>query len=476
VLGVPGDSDATLFTYQWFSNNVAIPDATTNIYTIPSTALSMNGSKYKVTVTSAGTSPAGILTATSTEATLNVIVDNTAPTIARIRSSESKISAKITFSEAVRNEAVNPANYVFTGGLTVTNAVFDVVADAGTEDPKNPLNPLNRVAVILFTTPQTEGATNTLTLNNVKDLVGNNLTPNTATMRANVFQAGILNYKRWSASPGGANINNVATLIGNPLDYENPKVLETLTLAETATPDSSGSGNYVSRASGFFIPAVTTNYVFYMCADNNGFTYLSTDAAPANRKLIAADVGWQNARIWTGSDGNTRRGTGGAEPFENRSDQFLTSDRAASGTGLPGGAVTQDGVDPEPWPTTDTAGNAIISLTAGTRYAFELWHEEFEGGRAEATFKIVGEPDPVIGSMSIITGGLIGALVDPTPSGTAPTISISSNASGGWVITYTGTLVSSPTADGSYTDVAGATSPYTLVLQPTGQLFYRSKQ
>ena len=61
-------------------------------------------------------------------------------------------------------------------------------------------------------------------------------------------------------------------------------------------------------------------------------------------------------------------------------------------------------------------------------------------------------------------------------SGTGPSISIARNASGGWVITYTGTLVSAPTANGSYTDVAGATSPYTVTPQQTGQLFYRSKQ
>ena len=45
---------------------------------------------------------------------------------------------------------------------------------------------------------------------------------------------------------------------------------------------------------------------------------------------------------------------------------------------------------------------------------------------------------------------------------------------GVWKIVYTGTLLSSPTADGQYTPVAGATSPFTL---PTGSgtaQFYRS--
>src|SRR6185295_6786957 len=128
---------------------------------------------------SAGTSPAGVLNATSSVVTLTVVSDPIPPRISRIRSSDSFVSAKITFSEAVRNEAVDPANYVFGGGLgTPTDANFDLVVDAATEDPKNPLNPLNRVAVILFTATQTAGATYPLTVNNVKDLIGNNLAPN----------------------------------------------------------------------------------------------------------------------------------------------------------------------------------------------------------------------------------------------------------------------------------------------------------
>jgi hypothetical protein len=43
-----------------------------------------------------------------------------------------------------------------------------------------------------------------------------------------------------------------------------------------------------------------------------------------------------------------------------------------------------------------------------------MWHQEFDGGRIEATFKFSGEPDPANGSVSRITGGLIGAYVDPT--------------------------------------------------------------
>ena len=168
---------------------------------------------------------------------------------------------------------------------------------------------------------------------------------------------------------------------------------------------------------GFFIPTVTTNYVFLMSADNDGYLYLSTDSDPANRKMIAADVGWQNTREWTGPGGDTakRRGDGlGGGPFENRSDQLLTSTRAINGTGLLSGLLPPDGSDPDPWPTVDGAGNAVIWLTNGVKYSFQLWHVEGDSGRAEATVKMAGAPDPANGTGSAITSGLIGALVDPT--------------------------------------------------------------
>src|SRR5438046_326426 len=79
-----------------------------------------------------------------------------------------------------------------------------------------------RVAMIRLTSTHTVGATYSLTLSNVKDLIGNNLTPNTTTMYANVFQAGILSYKRWM---GGGNLQG---LINNPLRFADPDAEFTL--------------------------------------------------------------------------------------------------------------------------------------------------------------------------------------------------------------------------------------------------------
>jgi hypothetical protein len=481
VIGVPGDSDLTLYTYQWFSNNIAITDGSGNAanYSIASAAVGMSGSQYKVEVTSAGSSPAGVLTLTSTNATLTVVNDNVPPTITRVRSSDTFNSVKITFSEAVRNEAVTPGNYVFSGGLTATNAFFDIVVDAGTEDPNNPVNSANRLAVVLLTSPQTEGASYTFAVNNVKDIKGNNLTPNTGAMYANVFRSGILRYKRWNVGKTGRD-----TLEADPALYANPALDENLTLCERGSPSAPEPG-YVGLISGFFVPPATTNYVFFTSqdADNFGGIYLSTDASPANRKLLCFEPGWQNSRQWTGPGGDTakRRGDGsGGGPFENRSDQSYTSARAISGGGnLPGGLplVPSDGLDPEPWPVLDTGGNALITLTGGVRYAFQQWQTERDGGQQSATYKIVGannvttEPDPANDTPSRLTGNVIGALVDP--SSVPPLLSISS-AAGVTTVSYSGTLLSSATVNGTYLPVAAATSPYTVPTPAVGNQYYRA--
>jgi len=408
VVGVPGDSDQTQFTYQWLVNGQPVVDQPNGpSYTILAPTVADSGKKFSVKVTTVGG-----LTATSAEATLTVVDDVVPPVISKVGGSETLASIKVTFSEAVRDEAANPANYTLSGGVTVTDANFAIVVNpdpANPENPKSPQNPSNRVAVILFTSKQTAGATYDLTVNNVRDITGNALAPNTAKFYANTFRAGVLNYKRWEWPNG----NNIANLLADPIRLANPTVVGTRTTAETG---GYVAGTYVDRLDGYFIPTVTTNYVFLMSADNDGYLYLSTDSEPANKKMIAADVGWQNTREWTGPGGDTakRRGDGaGGGPFENRSDELLTSQRAINGTGFLAGLLPADGADPDPWPNVDGNGNAVITLTAGQRYYFELWHVEGDSGRAEATMKHAGAPDPANGTASAIVASMIGALIDP---------------------------------------------------------------
>jgi hypothetical protein len=54
-----------------------------------------------------------------------------------------------------------------------------------------------------------------------------------------------------------------------------------------------------------------------------------------------------------------------------------------------------------------------------------------------------------------------------------PTVSVS-NQNGKVVITFTGTLTSSPTVNGTYTAVTGATSPYTVPTGGGADQFYKT--
>ena len=134
--------------------------------------------------------------------------------------------------------------------------------------------------------------------------------------------------------------------------------------------------NYTERVSGYFLPPKTGDYVFFICADDDADLFLSTDATPAQKHLIATETAWSNSRAWANS-------IGGSVLASRRSDQF-------AGT---------------TWP-----GRNRITLAAGARYYIEGIHHQGGGGAAFAvTFKLSGEPDPANGDAPRLTGSVIAA-------------------------------------------------------------------
>jgi hypothetical protein len=126
--------------------------------------------------------------------------------------------------------------------------------------------------------------------------------------------------------------------------------------------------------SALFIPAVTTNYVFFLASDDDADLFLSTDANPADKHLIAQETVWSNSRQWVSSGG-------GSILTAKRSDQF-------SGTTWPGGAT--------------------ITLNAGTQYYLEGVHHQGNGGDAfGVTYKFAGEADPANGDAPRLTSSVL---------------------------------------------------------------------
>jgi len=71
--------------------------------------------------------------------------------------------------------------------------------------------------------------------------------------------------------------------------------------AQCESPSGMGS-NYGARLSGYLMPSVSGSYVFYFCSSDQGVLFLSTNADPANNRLIAFEPQWNPPRNWTGTD------------------------------------------------------------------------------------------------------------------------------------------------------------------------------
>jgi hypothetical protein len=408
-VGIPNGTPP--YTYEWLRDGEVVTDPNTGLpiagreYSLPRVEITDNQAKISVRISNAAGS-----TITTPEATLTVVNDTTAPTMAKVMSSDTFNQVIVTYSEPMNDQAAIAANYTISGGVTVTGAEFQQF------DLLDPSAVTNFVVVRLTTSTQPQNTPLTLTVNatNVKDLFNNSLNPATANFRTFEFRTGVVLYKRWN------NINSLQTLTNEPTNLDSPTVIETRTMVETG---GDFVDNFTAQMKGYFIPATSGEYVFYGAADDNMLMFLSTDDDPANAHLILADVGWQNNREWTGIGSASTTGNGvdvayvyrrgqvndadpfgpWVGPFENRSDQFLTSARYSSTFT----AYT-------PWPTVDGNGNAQITLQAGERYYFEVFHQEGTGGdRAQVTFKAPGETaDPANGDASRMTGNLIGAVVD----------------------------------------------------------------
>ena len=358
------------YTYQWRRGGSPIADATNSTYTISRVYRTDNGALFSVAVTGAQGAAA-----ISANATLTVNSDNTPPTLVVARGSSAFTTVAVTFSEPLDlTTAQAPSNYQISGGITVSAATL------GTAPNDN---------VVVLTTPkQAEASTYTVTVSNVKDVVGNTIAPNsTVDLKSFVFQAGAILHQKYDSVddntgstpdnlfsdpryPGGADRQDLESMM------EYPPGGATRVAADPAR-------NYFDTLEGYFIPPTTGNYVFLTAGADRWWLYLSTDDSPANRYMVAAEPGgWSDARGWTQMYSGS---------LENRRSDLSTLNA---------------------WPTAPT-----ITLTAGRRYyMLEVHHDPSWCGADDfsATYIKEGEGDPANGSAPTLTGSVVGAYIDPT--------------------------------------------------------------
>ncbi|MCZ7639749.1 MAG: PA14 domain-containing protein [Verrucomicrobia bacterium] len=172
----------------------------------------------------------------------------------------------------------------------------------------------------------------------------------------------------------------VADLTGNAKFPNSPDAVTYPTYFElnatgdinTAAPNT--VDNYGAQMLGYFYPPATGDYIFYLASDDGGQLWLSTDADPANKKLIAQEAGWSNARSYTA--------IGGGSTVEAKDSSQFTG--------------TQ-------WPTKDPVyGGAKITLTANRAYYIEALMKE--GGGGDNLSVAVQDPNFVIDSTKPIPG------------------------------------------------------------------------
>ncbi|HLH55923.1 MAG TPA: PA14 domain-containing protein [Verrucomicrobiae bacterium] len=190
------------------------------------------------------------------------------------------------------------------------------------------------------------------------------------TVQQAVFEPGLALMQYWVNQ--GADLTPAENgLLGTP-DF-------TMTVpAFEAGVNNENGDNYINEVSGFFVPAVTQAYDFITTGDDHNDFFLSTDSNPNNKRLICQMVGWSNALTWGTDNG------GGAD---------LNQKHSVTYTNAAGTALWANG----------------ISLTAGTKYYMEVWHQEGGGGDSVAvTFVKHGDPDPADGTDSAMTGNLLG--------------------------------------------------------------------
>lgn len=190
------------------------------------------------------------------------------------------------------------------------------------------------------------------------------------TQAADVLTSGFLKREFWSNQTDKTPLEDGS--LGAPTN---------VTAVATFEAPLNVADNYVQRISGFFTPATTDDYVFFLASDDDSDLFLSTDDTPANKHLIAKEASWSNSRQYVAVGG-------GASTIEDkRSDSFTASE----------------------WP-----GGTTIHLTAGTRYYIEADHHEGGGGDDLSVYiKKASEDDPVNGAAPSTAGGTFSFFAAP---------------------------------------------------------------
>jgi hypothetical protein len=184
--------------------------------------------------------------------------------------------------------------------------------------------------------------------------------------------AGQIKYQAWASNPSRPQINNG--------DYGVPSRVSAMPSFDAPLD---WGGNFGARLTGLFQPPVTGDYLFYISADDDADLFISTDANPANARLIAQQEGWAGHLNWTSHGGG-----GSANAYLQRQSEYWTP----------------NGTD-YPW-------QLGIHLDASQKYFIMATHHEGGGGDNVGAYFQLRDPSgstplPADGTPVNFTNGLI---------------------------------------------------------------------
>jgi uncharacterized repeat protein (TIGR01451 family) len=140
------------------------------------------------------------------------------------------------------------------------------------------------------------GRVYTLTVAGVTDTSGSQNAANiSSNFTAWVPTRGFVRREAFYGNSGGT----VADLLGMARFPDVPDAADYMTATEAPNNIGDNSGQ---RLVGLLLPPTNGYYKFYLATADQGALYLSTDASPASKVLIATEPVWNSARYWVGTD------------------------------------------------------------------------------------------------------------------------------------------------------------------------------
>ncbi len=266
VLGLVGGA-------QWYTNDVnsgiyqPIPNATNLTYKLSLYPSNYTGIEFALVVTNFGYSASNAAVLTTTATLL--------PDIYSVRILDPG-TILVTFNKQVStNTATNFLYYVISDGVTVTNARY-------WPDGSN---------VVLFTTGLTPGSSYTVANTNIYDRVlpdaTTNLNGTAYTAPGQVLSMGFLAVDYFAGPAAMATLLADARYLDHRADWRT-------TIASTdwrSIPfPGTGWANYGTKNYGWFFPPVTTNYIFYLRADDNVQIFMNTNGPSPGGKVAITPI------------------------------------------------------------------------------------------------------------------------------------------------------------------------------------------